>query len=364
MKLNHKVDTIQVLRGIAAMMVLLCHFDIYFDSIFPGTKEIFSNGVIGVDVFFIISGFVIYISYKGDNALEFFIKRFFRVYVPAAIAIVITVYIAGIKMLDNESFFKSIFFIPLENVNPPFYGYNLLAVVWTLVYEMYFYFLFTIAIIISRKTYSVGIYASLLILFSVFGGQYFLVGKINIDAMSYVYNGDINLLPKQIISLSGNPIILEFLLGIFSGYLFKRYRKFINPSKTTCNILIMICCLVFTVRYFGPNIKHGILDGGLYSYFLFIAFIIWHRGIELGLYNEPGRKSLYIGTISFSIYLIHVAVIIGFIEKYNYWLRHGGQLIAGLSVTLFASIAYYHIIEVNSQKAGKIMSSLLRSKIN
>lgn len=364
MKLNHKVDTIQVLRGIAAMMVLLCHFDIYFNSIFPGTKEIFSNGVIGVDLFFIISGFVIYISYKGDNALEFFTKRFFRVYIPAAIAIVMTTYIAGINIFDNESFIKSMLFIPLQNINPPFYGYNILAVVWTLVYEMYFYFLFTIAILVSRKIGTIGICASSFILFSVFGGQYLLVGKINIDAMSYVYNGDINFLPKQIISLSGNPILLEFLIGIFIGYIFKRYSILVTPSKTACNILIMICCLVFTIRYFGPNIKHGILDGGLYSSFLFVAFIIWHRGIELGLYNAPKRKLVYIGTISFSIYLIHVAVIIGFIEKYNYWLRDGGQLIAGLSVTLFASMAYYHIIEVNSQKAGKIVSSLLRSNIN
>ncbi|HDW3658556.1 TPA: acyltransferase, partial [Escherichia coli] len=181
------------------MMVLLCHFDIYFNSIFPGTKEIFSNGVIGVDLFFIISGFVIYISYKGDNALEFFTKRFFRVYIPAAIAIVMTTYIAGINIFDNESFIKSMLFIPLQNINPPFYGYNILAVVWTLVYEMYFYFLFTIAILVSRKIGTIGICASSFILFSVFGGQYLLVGKINIDAMSYVYNGDINFLPKQII---------------------------------------------------------------------------------------------------------------------------------------------------------------------
>lgn len=364
MKLNHKVDTIQVLRGIAAMMVLLCHFDIYFDSLFPGTKGVFSNGIVGVDIFFIISGFVIYISYKGDGPLDFFIKRFFRVYIPAAIAILLTVYIAGIQIYGNESFYKSISFIPLRNENPPFYGYNLLAVVWTLVYEMYFYILFSLSIIISKKTGHIGLVASLLIAMIVFGGQFLLTGTVNINAMTYVYNGSINIIPKQIISLSGNPIILEFVIGIFFGYLFTKKRHLVNISKMSSNVLIMICLCIFTVRYFGPNFKHGILDGGLYSVFIFTAFLIWHRGIELGSYNEPGRKLLYIGTISFSIYLIHVAVIIGFIEKYNYWLRDGGQLIAGLIVTFAASIFYYHIIEVNSQKAGRIMSSLLCRKIN
>ncbi|HGH3374924.1 TPA: acyltransferase family protein [Kluyvera cryocrescens] len=360
MKINNKVDTVQILRGIAAVLVLLCHFDIYFDSLFPGTKSLFSNGVVGVDIFFIISGFVIYISYKSDSALEFFIKRFFRVYIPAAIAILLTVKIAGIGIAGNGAFLKSILFIPLSNENPPFYGYNLLAVVWTLTYEMYFYVLFAIAIALSKRYGGIGVISSSLVALSVFGGQYLMNGVVDINAMSYVYQGKESLIPNQLISLSGNPIILEFIVGILFGYLFKEKRHSVRLSKKISNMLIMTLSSIFIVRYFGPNFEHGILDAGIYSSCLFMAFIIWHRGIETGIYNEPSKKLIYLGAISFSIYLTHVAVIIGFIEKYSYWLREGGQLVGGLVVTSLVSVFFYHIIEINAQKCGGLISRSLK----
>ncbi|WP_240725766.1 acyltransferase family protein [Escherichia sp. E4694] len=81
-KIN-KLDTIQVLRGIAVLLVIAFHFRIYLNGVYA-QKDLgdilFRIGEVGVDIFFVISGFIItYSSINKDRnkPLEFAIKTFF-----------------------------------------------------------------------------------------------------------------------------------------------------------------------------------------------------------------------------------------------------------------------------------------------
>jgi len=73
---------LQVLRGMAAILVLLFHYRVFIDGVY-GQKDLgsilFGNGYMGVDVFFFVSGFIITYSTKNPkngNPTDFVIRRF------------------------------------------------------------------------------------------------------------------------------------------------------------------------------------------------------------------------------------------------------------------------------------------------
>lgn len=121
-----RLDSLQVLRGIAAMLVLLSHATGQARSAagYSYLNEIFINGWVGVDLFFVLSGFIIYhtnINHIGNpkKIREFAIKRIIRIY-PIYIALTVPlamVYFA-IPSLGNgtesriSSLFLSLLLIP------------------------------------------------------------------------------------------------------------------------------------------------------------------------------------------------------------------------------------------------------------
>jgi len=81
MEQRGKLPSIELLRGLAAASVMFHHFSGFGT---PILYAVFFAGHIGVDAFFIVSGFVIYISTDKDrDAIGFLIRRAFRINAPA-----------------------------------------------------------------------------------------------------------------------------------------------------------------------------------------------------------------------------------------------------------------------------------------
>lgn len=80
------VFSVHYLRGLAAVIVVCFHYRYYINDSFSNINLgdfLFSNGAYGVDLFFIISGFIICYSTRRPEklpALSFGLKRFFRIY--------------------------------------------------------------------------------------------------------------------------------------------------------------------------------------------------------------------------------------------------------------------------------------------
>ena len=147
---------IQALRAIAILAVVICHMN---PKWLPG-------GYLGVDMFFVISGFVITQSLliqEKLNVWKFWCQRFFRI-VPAYIVMLGVIGIATAIIFTRENFtqfktswFEAIFFFsnqyfssyggyfsPEMNVQP-------LLHTWSLAVEMQFYLLFPIIFILSKR---------------------------------------------------------------------------------------------------------------------------------------------------------------------------------------------------------------------
>src|SRR5690606_19303167 len=105
------------------------------------------------DIFFLISGFIIWrTTMRADHrsVRAFVTKRFLRV-VPLAWLATLVYFVALRGSPDLGVLIKSLLFIPLRNEEPPTYGYSLLGVEWTLVYELIFYAIFAVCLWVSPK---------------------------------------------------------------------------------------------------------------------------------------------------------------------------------------------------------------------
>ncbi len=153
---SHYRTDIDCLRGLAVLIVILFHCE----------SSLFQGGFIGVDIFFVISGYVIFNStanYKRFGIIEiidFYKKRLFRIY-PALLLMLFLTFIVSIFTMSTVSldyFGKQLFFSSLSASNILYaQGHNyfdsnspVLLHTWSLGIEMQFYLLFPLIIIIYR----------------------------------------------------------------------------------------------------------------------------------------------------------------------------------------------------------------------
>lgn len=289
------IFSIQMLRGIAAFLVVIAHAQVHLEArgIIPELNPFLDLGRAGVDLFFVISGFImVYIA--GNKFLQpgaprdFLIKRIIRVvpiywiytFVLAALMILLPQLVSQGKSVGLVHFIASIFFIPWENN----IGYikPLLAVGWTLNFEIYFYLLFTILLFIPKK--------------------YFLIILSTIMISGVLTGVLLKPLPATMYVLS-SPLLLEFLIGCIVGIL---YTSQVTLPKWTAYFLVIL----------------GI-GGFIYSLsdstFVSQRFILWGLPSALlisGVLFLEKSKSLYIspllvklGDSSYSLYLTHIFTI-------------------------------------------------------
>lgn len=140
---SSRLKEIDALRGLAALAVVLFHFTYQFGVMFPDTPTPpfqVAHGHFGVNLFFIISGFVIFMTLdRTHSAMDFVVSRFSRLYPAYWISVLLTYLIThalGLpgKLVDagtavtNLLMFHSLFRVPHVD-----------GVYWTLEVELLFY---------------------------------------------------------------------------------------------------------------------------------------------------------------------------------------------------------------------------------
>jgi exopolysaccharide production protein ExoZ len=152
---NEQFEGIQALRFIAALMVVVTHSTFYVSERLVKDFPVWSNGASGVDVFFVISGFVMVISSQSlmgrdDGWKQFMLRRLLRIvplyWVVTTIKLVAMLAVPAVVLhakLDLWPVVSSYLFLPSFNADGNIEP--LLGVGWTLNFEMFFYSLFAIA---------------------------------------------------------------------------------------------------------------------------------------------------------------------------------------------------------------------------
>lgn len=296
--ISHKntITSLQALRACAALLVVLYHMGLSdYQTRNAYFIHFFNFGFSGVDIFFVLSGFIIYYSTTKNpkmTALEFLLRRFIRIFPIYWVAIIATlgaylISLAYPSLLSSHQLIydtiktgnvlfilNSLFLLPFTH--PP-----LLAVSWTLSFEILFYLLFGIFFFNSKKMLLIALLLWVSICFLLM-----LTYPINFFSES---SGPF--LPVF------NPIVSEFLFGcLVAIFAIKKNHAY---SKIA---------LILGIIFFGVSIfVHA--GGNVYSEFSYgipAAFIIY--GFS-GLTFNISRFYTYLGDASYSIYIFHVPLL-------------------------------------------------------
>ncbi|MBN2992736.1 acyltransferase [Pseudomonas cedrina subsp. fulgida] len=321
--------SVQALRALAAWIVVGVHFmQLFFDFEAHNAVEylLADKGGIGVDIFFVISGFVIFLA-TADKALtpwRFMLMRLARI-VPAywfyTLLMVLLVAAAPsifpYEQLEPGYVLMSLLFIAAPS-EPGVEVYPLLGVGWTLNFEMLFYALFSFALL-ARQSYRLWVVATLLFLVCYLGPT--------LGLASGFYRND---------------LVLEFLMGIVIGMLYRRGLCRARPWLPLAGIVLASVAI-----YHGADIPRA-LEWGVPSAILVISCV------ALEPYFQGSRFLKLLGDCSYSVYLIHVPVLaIGHFVAERMGMDPYAMLLVCIVVIAFGAYASYQWLEKRTYRALK-----------
>lgn len=140
-----RIKELDSLRGLAALAVVFYHYTTQYEKLFGHSSQLsweINYGSLGVHLFFMISGFVIFMTLDHVNKpRDFAVSRFSRLYPAYWFAIILTttiVYIFGLKGEERDIFTTLINITMLQGI---FEIPDVDGVYWTLMYELLFYIL-------------------------------------------------------------------------------------------------------------------------------------------------------------------------------------------------------------------------------
>ncbi|KWV70158.1 Acyltransferase family protein [Pseudomonas fluorescens] len=328
------IKNIQYLRFLAAFLVILAHADL---QIYGVPAQITNMGGFGVDIFFIISGFIMpFILYGGMykqgadikmSAGKFLSRRIIRIWPMYFITILAVAFFSILiesGTISNPSatlyyFFNHTKLEPrwiLETLTfthwsrPP-----LLNIGWTLQYEFIFYSVMALVILLKSKkleSLEIGLF-----------GIFFFLSMLNVAL------GNANGFIKTVSS----PIIFEFIMGVVL-YRTVSSGVLINKYLSIAILLSTIPALIYTQLNIPLNI-----DAQFYRLFICgsAAFMIVWAALSLeGITKEIKFLGL-LGDASYSLYLMHGVVSPLFVFA---WTMYGLEN----SVNIWIYLATYTIV--------------------
>lgn len=282
---------LQILRAFAAYAVVVFHWceGFAYEAGFhiPGAYA----GAAGVDLFFVISGFVmVYVAGERDGPGRFMFDRIARIlplYFVATMGIIVAhmirPWLFSEADLSPASLVSAMLFIPSFNLtgglSPP------LPVGWTLNFEMMFYALFALSMF-ARPAWRVPI---VLVLISVL----FTAGLLTPRNYAFRFYGD--------------PVMFEFALGCAIGWLVNDRKRRSAMARIPAWVYVAIGVAIFLINenLLGafPN---RLVRWGIPAAFVVTGFVL------LDLTRPKAAKGLLVslGDSSYSAYLLHLFVII------------------------------------------------------
>jgi exopolysaccharide production protein ExoZ len=320
---------ITYLRALAALAVALSHVFAFFEIHKIRSYSFHQNFLAsGVDLFFIISGFLMVYTTKkySDSRLdrtEFLTKRLARIG-PLYWLITTAVFAAFLvnnavsqKALDLPTFIRSMLFIPTQ-----FDGENLVSTIispgWTLCYEMFFY-----------------------VVFAVFAGAHYKKGLIFlgfslvlIACLHCVFPG------SYYINFYTNPLLLEFVIGICIALL----------PRARYALTLIVFGAIWIV---GMSLvtEHRVIAWGIGA-----ALMVW-GGTSYKI-MLPNRLLNLLGEASYSTYLTHMYVIRGAAKLI------GTSVFAEIftmgCVIVFGVIVYFFLERPLSEFAKRLLTEITK----
>ena len=352
---------INALRALAVVLVTLYHFKV------PG----FSGGFIGVDVFFVISGFLMtsiickHESPHSFQLLKFYIARASRI-IPALLVLILVLTVSGYYLLIPEYYQKfahnalaSLGFFSNYQYASESAGYfdlaaeeNILLHTWSLSVEWLFYLLYPIILLpfLHHKKYVKLVlwlmfllslaYASYLLYTNAKGAFYYLSSRIwemVLGGLVVLYPINLDRMKSRLCAVIGWGCLLIAVAFYGIATPWPAYYALLPTIGTACIIIARSESQLLRVK--------GIQLIGSYSYSIYL----WHWPVVFyALYFASVTKIGY-----FNVLAIGLSVVLGALSYYGIeqpsakWLKQNShvKVFAGLIVAMLALAGILHMIQ-------------------
>jgi exopolysaccharide production protein ExoZ len=283
--------TIQALRAIAALMVVVYHaFEMWALRIGPDASGAsWTNGAAGVDIFFVISGFVMVMSSRRLLSqprawMTFMRHRIVRIvplyWLLTTLKLALVFLFSGLALrstLDLDFIVRSYLFLPV--VDSAGHFRPLLPVGWTLTYEFLFYVLFAVAL-----SMRVDVLRVLIPAFALF----VILALLRTESW-----------PAWTILFS--TIVVEFLFGVALAKV--TLRGWLLPPVLAASIMLAGAALILTIPQGPENLRT--LAWGVPA----LAIVAGAVSLEARIAGALPQWLLALGDASYSIYLVHGFVV-------------------------------------------------------
>lgn len=352
------IRSIHYLRGLAALLVVFYHTrDSLSFSIgtIPNVGDfLFSNGYIGVDLFFIISGFVIVLSTEKDSSVfSFVLKRAFRIYPLYAFCLLSALYLSD-QVYSLGQIARALFIIQANYSEPaPWFGFSILFIAWTISYEIIFYIVFGIAMSISHRHRV--ILSSFIIMLMICTINFICNGVMSLDGY-YAIESKYGLL-----RFLSSPMFFEFIAGMVLALFYINRDKFVF-IRYLVPALSSLCVMYFIFFYFGftNNGGHGLSKSGLAAISLVSSLLL----IEMHYGIGDSKKLTSLGDLSYSIYMNQGVILMLYpVFLASIAVNSVAVMVVKVSLIMTLSIATYYYIEKPSIVAVRKIISFLQSKV-
>jgi len=270
-----RLHALQYLRAVAALAVVYSHAVIQVDAY---ESQLTEWGSFGVDIFFVISGFImVYIAKPTDTPKAFFINRVRRVvplywfftFIMAAI-LILAPSLFKTSIFSWKALATSLFFIPDYSIANPAVVWPIVAPGWSLNYEMYFYLLFAISLMLVQR------YRILFISIAI--STIFLLAHLldNQSAITTFYK---------------DGIVFEFVFGMLLAQMWKKGQSL--PQWAA------IACIIggFTVMFMQLPLPR-LFEFGVPAFFIVTGCVYLKVGAN--------RFFLLLGDSSYALYISHI----------------------------------------------------------
>lgn len=358
-----KVESIQLLRALAVILVVYVHIIDSSAFINPSQQHFFhleNWGAIGLDLFFVISGFIMTVItpkyINSGNWIDFLAKRALRV-IP--LYWLLSAFSLAVSMVRGASFsfekiMKTLLFIPFfENS----FTFPIIPVGWSLSIEIYFYLLIALLLVVAKKN----IYKTLVIVLIV------------CSAIGYFLQPQ-----SALLRFLFSPLLTEFAFGILAGLICKQIiaRKTIENeavlkqlafTATLGGMVIMVLSLftgfldidnALVVSEQPETAFYRILIWGAPSAIFLTGFVLLERLYE---FRTPWLF-VTLGDASYSCYLLHTTLLIPIAMKLFKLtgISNGDTYVFFcMLIVLSGSLIFYHFFEkrlnslIHNSYAGK-----------
>lgn len=316
--------SIQYLRGAAALLVVLHHARNPYPWLFNPLEQ-FDGFARGVDVFFVISGFIMAAIGSRESPIDFARKRIVRVapiyWLTTLAAATLLFMKKGMDPDLSDHLLKSVLFIP--HLNPAGEAFPVLPPGWTLNYEMYFYALFFLCLWTRHPVR----HCFILLLACVALGKF----AEPTSPLSAAYT---------------DHLLTEFAAGLLVG----RYRRQIVSRPWLVWLAPVGCVLLFGTQHWSMSMAGAA--------FIVAGALAWESRIACVAIGKQ------LGDASYFTYLSHYFVLGALLKIWarlplSGWLQFTSLLIACVLVSIIVGLLGHRLVE---KPLTRYLNTLLSSR--